>query len=282
MNNTSALIQTLVSVIRDAVTSLPCDVEQAMADGMRESTSPEQQRHLDIALRNLAAAKEHGTLYCKVDTGVPMFFVKPSSAMPQELQGILAEAVRQATGEGILKPSVADPFTGDITPDNLGAGVPCVIYGRPEGDVTEVTYFPNACAADRLAAIAHFKPPVRDEDVIAVIRKTITDGRGRPCQPIIVGVGIGGTADVSMMLSKAALLRPVGSQSSNLHARGLEAQALNSINSDGAGVHALALAVHIEVAAAHRVTCPISINLLCRAARRATVRISDTGEVQVV
>jgi fumarate hydratase subunit alpha len=217
-----------------------------------------------------------------VDTGVPVFFVNPSRTMPQDLPATLADAVADATARGILKPSVADPFTGEITPDNIGEGVPCIIYGQPREGPTEVTYFPNACASDKLATIAHIRPPLRDEDVIAAIRKTVSDGKGRLCQPIIVGVGIGGTADVSMMLSKAALLRPVGSESGNAHARKLERQALESINEDGAGVNALALAVHIEVAAAHRVTCPISINLLCRAARRTTLRVSDTGEVQVV
>lgn len=281
MFNREELLEALVDAIRRTVVELPPDVEATMRTLVGEA-GPQARLHLESALAEGERARSTGRPYCAVDSGFPVFFVKPSPTMPPDLPLIVSEAVAEATRRGHLRPSVADPFSGEVTPDNTGAGAPWLVYGPPGGAYTELVYVPNGSAADRLATIAHLRPPVSGEDVIGIVRTALSKGGRYPCQPVIVGIGIGGPADGAMALSKQALLRPLGFRSGDSRAEAMERMVLASINADGAGIGALALGVHIEFAAAHRATCPVSVSILCRAARRVALRISDTGTVQVI
>jgi fumarate hydratase subunit alpha len=101
---------------------------------------------------------------------------------------------------------------------------------------------------------------------------------GKPCPPVIVGVGIGGSADHATLLAKRALLRPVGEPSGDERYAGLERKILDMINASGVGPQGLggtvtALAVHIEFSPCHLASMPVAVNLNCHAARRATIVI---------
>jgi fumarate hydratase subunit alpha len=85
-------------------------------------------------------------------------------------------------------------------------------------------------------------------------------------------VGIGGTAEKSMLLAKKALLRKTGEPNINSEVAGLEKDVLESINNLGIGAmgyggRITALAVHIEVFPAHIASLPVAINLQCHSAR---------------
>jgi fumarate hydratase subunit alpha len=93
---------------------------------------------------------------------------------------------------------------------------------------------------------------------------------------VIVGVGIGGTADGAMLLSKRALLRPLGIPHPDERYAQLEREILQRVNASGIGPQGLggtvtALGVHIEYAACHLASLPVAVTLNCHAVRRGTV-----------
>ena len=98
--------------------------------------------------------------------------------------------------------------------------------------------------------------------------------QGRTCPPIIVGVGIGGTLEKAALLSKRALLRPIGSISEDPVSAAMEKELLEKINALGIGPAGIggrttALAVHIEVFPTHIAGLPVAVNIGCHATRHA-------------
>jgi fumarate hydratase subunit alpha len=98
----------------------------------------------------------------------------------------------------------------------------------------------------------------------------------RPCPPVIVGVGIGGTAEKAVLLAKHALLRKVGAPSPDKEIAGLEKEILHKVNClgigpSGYGGRITALAVHAESFPAHITSLPVAVNLQCHSARHREI-----------
>lgn len=93
---------------------------------------------------------------------------------------------------------------------------------------------------------------------------------------MIVGVGIGGTAEKASLLAKEALLRPLGQSNADPEVADLEPfQKINSlgIGPQGFGGSTTALAVHVEVFPAHIASLPVAVNILCHSARHKEVTL---------
>ena len=113
----------------------------------------------------------------------------------------------------------------------------------------------------------------------------VVSAGGKPCPPVIVGIGIGGSADQAMVLAKQALLRPLHISNRDSQLAMLEGdlkQALNltGIGPMGLGGRTTVLGVHVEEAYTHTASLPVAICLQCWAARRASARIAKDGSVQ--
>jgi fumarate hydratase subunit alpha len=136
-----------------------------------------------------------------------------------------------------------------------------------------------------MSALAMLTPSLGIEGIKKFVMQTVVNAEGKPCPPVIVGVGIGGASDICMSLAKKSLLRPVGSHSADPKAAALEAELLQAINATGIGPMGLggdttALAVHVECADSHTASLPVGVNIQCYAARRASVRIFRDGRIE--
>jgi fumarate hydratase subunit alpha len=136
-----------------------------------------------------------------------------------------------------------------------------------------------------MSALAMLTPSQGIEGIKKFVLQTVVNAEGKPCPPIIVGVGIGGASDICMSLAKKSLLRPVGSHSADAKTAALEDELLRMINATGIGPMGLggdttALAVHVECADCHTASLPVGVNIQCYAARRASVRIFRDGRVE--
>jgi fumarate hydratase subunit alpha len=95
---------------------------------------------------------------------------------------------------------------------------------------------------------------------------------------VIVGVGIGGSADKAMSLAKHSLLRPVGEPSPDPEIELLEKELLERINALGIGPIGVggtttALAVHVETFPCHIASLPVAVNLQCHSARTKSAEL---------
>ena len=142
----------------------------------------------------------------------------------------------------------------------------------PKGSGSENnTFLRMAVPADGMDAVKTF-----------VIDSVLAAG-GKTCPPTIVGVGIGGSADLCVHLAKlAATSRPLGSRCADEEGAKLEAELTQAVNRLGVGPQGLggdstAFAVHVEIAATHITMNPVAVNMQCHAARRATATLTPAG-----
>ncbi len=102
------------------------------------------------------------------------------------------------------------------------------------------------------------------------------------CPPTIVGVGVGGTADLCVHLAKMAATRPLGTHCDDPDGASLEEELTTAVNSLGVGPQGLggdstAFAVHVEMAATHITMNPVAVNIQCHSARRASATFTPDG-----
>ncbi|GAB4308668.1 MAG: fumarate hydratase [Candidatus Bipolaricaulota bacterium] len=277
----------LATAIANAATILPQDVVQALEVARDREEGPARVQ-LDAILEDVTIAREGKVPICQ-DTGTITFFVKLGTKFPHlpALVRALPEAARMATKAVPLRPNTVHPFTGKNPGDNTGRLIPALTWEMVDGDRAEVHILPKGGGSENCCALRMLPPGVGLRGVKEVVVEHIVQCGGLPCPPTIVGVGIGGGADLALKLGKMALLRPVGQRHPEPEVAALEAELEELINASGVGPMGLGgkttvLAVHTEYAHRHPASLPVGIVVQCWAHRRATVRIQADGRVEVV
>lgn len=264
----TALADATFEAYRNAVIRLPPDVLAVIQKAAHTETHAAARGELANILKNIDAAGRLRVPMCQ-DTGVPVVYltVPPDVPLAQGLYDAVAEGVRRATAEVPLRPNVVDPLTRHNTGDNTGAGMPA-IHVKP-GRVLAVTVLPKGAGAENMSRIAMLLPSQKEE-IRRFVVETVYLAGSRPCPPVILGVGIGGTFDGAAALAKEALLEPVDRMTAE------EEELLCAVNRLGIGPMGLggdttALAVKVKTAGCHTASLPVAVNVQCWANRHATV-----------
>lgn len=131
---------------------------------------------------------------------------------------------------------------------------------------------PKGGGAENMSRFAMLKPGDSSQGVIDFVLRTVDETGGKPCPPVIVGLGIGGTSEEAMLLAKKALFRKLGKPNPDPEIAELEQEILACINALGIGPlgfggRTTALAVQAEVMPAHIASLPVAVNLQCHSAR---------------
>ena len=131
---------------------------------------------------------------------------------------------------------------------------------------------PKGGGGENMTRLAILLPAHGRQGVIDFVVNTVNEAGGNPCPPVIVGVGIGGTTEKTLMLAKRALLRKVGEPNPDAECAELEKEILKRINNLGIGPmgyggRVTALAVHVEAFSSHIASLPVAVNLQCHSAR---------------
>ena len=269
------------SDVRDAVArlcveathDLPADVEAALAGARAAERSSLGIIVLDQILENARVARAEMVPLCQ-DTGVTVVMLEVGQDVHITggyLYDAVAEGVRRGYKEGHLRASIVErPFSARAnTKDNT----PPVIHTEiVPGDRLQIRVMPKGFGCENMSRFAMLLPGEGREGIAEFVLRTVDEGGGNPCPPIIVGVGIGGSADYSMWLAKKALTRPVGSVHPDAETAAFEAELLEKVNALGIGPQAMggvttALAVHIETFPTHIASLPVAVNLQCHSAR---------------
>lgn len=278
--------EALAKALGQAVTTLPGDVVQALREAWAREEGPAKVQ-LEAILKNVEMAKKSGLPICQ-DTGTPTFFVRFGLDFPhlKALFSAIPEAVRRATEEVPLRPNTVHPFTGKNPGDNTGRYVPAVTWEPVPGDSVEIHVLPKGGGSENCCALRMLAPGVGLKGIKEAVVEHVVGCGGLPCPPTIVGVGIGGGADLALKLGKIALLRPLNERHPEPEVAALEEELEELINASGVGPMGLGgrttvLAVHVEYAHRHPASLPVGIVVQCWAHRRATVRIHADGSVTV-
>ncbi|MDD1685710.1 fumarate hydratase [Methanoregula sp.] len=266
----TALADATFRAYREAAVRLPVDVLKVIGNAARAETNPVARGEFSNILQNIRAAGELGVPMCQ-DTGVPVIYltIPPDVPLTQDLYDAVADGVRRATKEVPLRPNVVDPLTRHNSGDNTGEGMPA-IHVKP-GEQFTVTVLPKGAGAENMSRIAMLLPSQVDQIEKFVVETMYLAG-SRPCPPVIIGVGIGGTFDGAAALAKEALLEPVDEMTA------YEEELLAAVNRLGIGPMGLggdftALAVKVKTAGCHTASLPVAVNIQCWANRHATVEV---------
>jgi len=280
------LVEQLVEAIRKAETVLGQDVVLAL-EAARETESGAARVQLETMLQNVAAARDGSIPMCQ-DTGIQTFILRVGARFPglARLKAQIIEAVRRATIEIPLRPNTVHPFTGENPGDNVGEHVPYISWEIVDGDSCIIELLPKGGGSENCAALAMLSPGVGIKGVKKFIVDHVVGCAGKPCPPGIVGVGIGGGADLSLKLAKLSLLRAVGSRHPEDNVASLEVELRDLINRSGIGPMGMGgkttcLDVHIEYAHRHPASLPVGIVYQCWSDRRARVTIDASGVIEV-
>jgi len=269
----------VAELARRSNVELPADVVAALRAARDREGSAIAREVLDQLLLNAERAVETGLPLCQ-DTGVAVVFVdlgQDAHLVGGELQAGVDEGVRRGYEEGYLRKSVVrDPLDRST---NTGDNTPAVVHVRVvPGDRVTLHFAPKGGGSENMSALWMLTPAQGRDGVIEAIAAQVSAAAGMPCPPLLLGVGLGGSFELSALLAKRALLRPLGEPSPEPDVAALERNILAAVNDTGVGPMGLggvttALAVHVERHPCHIASLPLALNVQCHAARHMTVEL---------
>lgn len=271
--NSEEIIVTVSRLFQEACLYLPDAVKVAIEKAQANEESPVARETLGKILENAEIAAREGIPLCQ-DTGVAVIFLELGQDIRiagGDLFTAVNEGVRRGYNEGYLRKSMVDkPYDARV---NTRDNTPAIIHTDiVPGDRLKITVMPKGGGAENMTRLKMLTPAVGKEGVINAIVETVAEAGSNPCPPVIIGVGIGGTAEKALLLAKKALVRRVGESNADTEVAGLEKEVLKRVNNLGIGAmgyggRVTALAVHMEVFPSHIASLPVAINLQCHSAR---------------
>lgn len=268
---------------------LPDDVTAKLIELRAKETNPMAKMIYKSMFDNQEMAERLNRPSCQ-DTGVIMFFVRVGTKFPliDDLQNILKDAVLEATVNAPLRHNAVETFDEYNTGTNTGTHAPWIDWEIiPHSDKIEIDVYMagGGCSLPGTAKV--LMPSAGYEEIVRYVCEVMTTYGLNACPPLLVGVGIGTSVETAAIMSKKALMRPVGSHNSNPKAAELEKLLEDGINEIGLGPQGLTgsssvMGVHIENAARHPSTIGVAVNVGCWSHRRGTIHINSDLSYEII
>jgi fumarate hydratase subunit alpha len=232
---------------------------------------------LSDILENQEIARKGNVPLCQ-DTGIVVVYLEIGKDVTYEgdIYDAINEGVRQGYKEGYLRKSmVAHPFNRVNTLDNT----PAIIHTKlVSGDQIKLNIASKGGGSENMSKVVMLTPADGIEGVKKLVLDTILYAGGKPCPPIIVGIGIGGNLEKSALLAKESLYRDLDDESPDETIAQLEKELYTEINQLGVGPMGVGgettcLAVKINYYPMHIASLPVAINIQCHSARHTEVII---------
>lgn len=269
-------IENAVENLVHACSSLTPSCERALKVARENETNANAKFALDMLVENCELAKREDLPVCQ-DTGMAVFFVEYGGnvTVDGDFEVAINEGVRRGYKKFGYRASVLDP----ITRVNTGDNTPAVVHTKiVKGDEIKISFLAKGFGSENMSKLYMLTPSQGVEGVKNAVIDAVKRAGSNPCPPIVVGVGIGGTAEKAMEIAKEELLREVGELSADETLANLEKELLDDINAleigaQGFGGKNTALAVHIGKCPTHISALPVAVNVQCHAVRCASVTL---------
>ncbi len=268
-----------------ALKILPPDIKAGIAALARGETDATAKTILGTMIRNIAVAEDNANLLCQ-DTGIPIYNVAIGRAVTVDgyaLKQAIRRGCERATREHPLRSSVVHPLTRTNEHTSCGRGVPVINIDFSEaGESLSIEMIPKGSGSENSSWLKMAIPAEGVDAIKTFVVDCVLESGGKSCPPTVVGVGVGGTADLCVHLAKQAATRPLGSRCADAEGAELERALSAAVNRLGVGPQGLggdatAFAVHVETAATHITMNPVAVNMQCHSARRARATFTPAG-----
>ena len=265
------------------------DVEAAILRLAEIETNASAKTMYGCILDDLKLAKELHRPLCQ-DTGVLQFFLDVGTEFPymNELRDVLYEASAKSTQETPLRPNVVDPLGEHNTGNNVGYGAPYIEYELvPNSSDLRLRMYMAGGGCSLPGRSKVLMPLEGVEGVKKFVYETVVEWGINACPPLCIGIGLGTCAATSAMLSKKALLRPIGTRNENTAVAALEEEIEKDLNRLGIaplgfGGDNSVLSVNIECAGHHPATLGVGITTGCWATRRGEMIIHKDLTTEII
>lgn len=272
------IADTVARLLQEANFDLPEDAVTALRRGLAQETDELPRAVLQTLLDNATVAREQRLAMCQ-DCGLAVVFVElgRDCHLDGDLYAALDDGVRQAYRDGCLRASVlANPLDRG---SNTGDNTPAFVHVRLlPGDRLTLHCAPKGGGSENMSALWMLSPSAGRAGVVEHIVERVREAGGKPCPPLVLGVGLGGNFEKAALLAKEALLRPLGQPSPVPEVAELEQDILTRVNETnvgpmGLGGRTTALAVHVERHPCHLASLPVALNVQCHAARHKSATL---------
>ena len=268
-----------------ALKLLPPDIKAGFGELMRRETDAVGRTVLGTMVENIAIAERTDNLLCQ-DTGIPIYNVWIGRGV--EVDGVaLKLAIRRgcerSTREYSFRSSIVHPTTRVNEQTSCGRGVPIInVDFSEEQESLVIEMLPKGSGSENNSWLRMAVPAEGVDAIKTFVIDCVLEAGGKTCPPTIVGVGVGGTADLCVHLAKVAATRALGTHCDDPEGARLEEELGPAVNLLGVGPQGLggdstAFAVHVETAATHITMNPVAVNMQCHSARRARATFRPSG-----
>ena len=257
---------------------LPDDVTEKLSQLNAAESQPLAKTVYESMFENQRLAVELDRPSCQ-DTGVINFFVSAGDGFPDlgKIAGALKEAVMKATVDAPLRHNTVVIFDEKNDGTNVGEHAPFIHWDIvPESDKLRIQSYMAGGGCSLPGRAITLMPSAGYEGIVQYVFDTMVDWGINACPPLLVGIGIAGSVENASILSKKAILRPLGTHNPNPKGAEMERLIEDGLNKIGLGPQGLSgsasvMGVHIESAARHPSTISVGINVACWAHRHGTI-----------
>lgn len=276
----------------DAIGEIYCQPQMETIDLLENALKRESDEiardMLETILENARVGAETGIPVCQ-DTGLVIVFARMGAQVQIEggtLRGIIESAAAEAWNKNYLRDSIAwDPLRGRASSEKKGSDsdkpstkeyLPVILHmEQVEGVELRLDICLKGGGAENCSALKMFNPTASIEEIEEFIMETVVKAGGKPCPPVIVGIGIGGDFELCAQIAKKALVCGRETEIGDEGLRKMEHRILDKINQRGRGVQGLAgkttaLEVRILTAPCHIASLPVAVNVECHSHRCAS------------
>jgi fumarate hydratase subunit alpha len=269
----------VTNVVKESVIKINYELDNSLVALIQKAKANESKEIsksiLSDILDNQDIARQGNIPLCQ-DTGLVVVFLEIGTEVKidGDIYQAINEGVRLGYDQGYLRKSVVNhPFNRENTKDNT----PAVIHTKlVSGDKIKLHIAAKGGGSENMSTVVMLTPTEGIEGFKKLVLDTIFNAGGKPCPPIIVGVGIGGNFEKSAILAKEALLRDLDDSSNDKVIKQLEDELYTEINKLGVGPMGVGgdttcLAVKINYFPMHIASLPVAINIQCHSARHIEV-----------
>ena len=268
-----------------ALKLLPPDIKSGIDALAERETNATAKSVLGTMIKNISVAEANTNLLCQ-DTGIPIYNVNLGRSVSVDgyaLKQAIRKGCERATREHPLRSSVVHPLTRTNEHTSCGRSVPVINIDFSDAEeCLAIEMIPKGSGSENSSWLKMAIPAEGVDAIKTFVVDCVLESGGKSCPPTVVGVGVGGTADLCVHLAKQAATRPLGSRCADPEGAQLEQALSAAVNQLGVGPQGLggdgtAFAVHVETAATHITMNPVAVNIQCHSARRASAVITPGG-----
>ncbi len=266
------LSKSIFDMIVSAETSVSPDAEELLRKAHAKEKNALAKRQLSAILENIEIARAKKVPLCQ-DTGMLVFFVR-AKRLDGGMKSEIEKAVKDATDNWLLRPNAVCPLSRKVV-----GNCPSVHFELDEkATETTITLLPVGAGSENMGALFMCNPSDDWKKVRERILRAVAEKAKNACPPVIIGIGIGGTADDAMLNAKRAILPDLRAENEDGRLAEKESELLSAINSLGVGAMGLggdttALAVKILAVPCHTASLPVAIKFQCWAHRKSVLKL---------